>query len=213
MLLRSHYGFEAFYCLPGAGGAHEKGGVEDEVGRFRRQHLTPVPKVAALAELNERLVAIDAAEDARRIEARTTTVGQDFALERVVLRPAPAEPFDPGLMLTPRVDRYGRITVRQCRYSVPAGLIGRRVRVSLRASELVVFDGRREVARHERLIRRGGQALQLDHYLEILTRKPGALAGSTPLAQARARRLFTDAHQAFWDRAGQRTAMGPAPGH
>jgi hypothetical protein len=72
------------------------------------------------------------------------------------------------------------------------------------------FDGRREVARHERLIRRGGRALELDHYLELLTRKPGALAGSTPLAQAGARGLFTEAHQTFWERA--RAAHGDGPG-
>lgn len=201
ILLRSHFGFDAFYCEPGVKGAHEKGGVEGEIGRFRRQHLTPVPKVGSLAELNERLAAIDEAEDARRIGHRSSTVGQGFASERGALRPLPAEAFDPGLSLSPRVDRYARISVRQCRYSVPARLIGAQVRVSLRASQLIVFDGGREVARHERIIRRGGEHLELDHYLEILLRKPGALAGSTPLAQARAAGMFTAAHQAFWDRA------------
>jgi len=42
--MRSHYGFDSFFCLPGIGGAHEKGGVEGEVGRFRRRHLVPCPK-------------------------------------------------------------------------------------------------------------------------------------------------------------------------
>jgi hypothetical protein len=37
--LRSHYRFESFFCLPGKDGAHEKGGVEGEIGRFRRTHL------------------------------------------------------------------------------------------------------------------------------------------------------------------------------
>ena len=37
--LHSHFGFDAFFCEPGAGGAHEKGGVGGEVGRFRRRHL------------------------------------------------------------------------------------------------------------------------------------------------------------------------------
>lgn len=41
VLFRSHYGFDAFYCQPGIDGAHEKGGVEGEVGRFRRQHVCP----------------------------------------------------------------------------------------------------------------------------------------------------------------------------
>jgi len=34
--LRSHYGFDSFFCIPGERGAHEKGGIEGEVGRFRR---------------------------------------------------------------------------------------------------------------------------------------------------------------------------------
>lgn len=195
---RSHYGFDSFYCRPGIDGAHEKGGVEGEVGRFRRNHLVPMPDVATLAELNARLERIDAAEDRRRIDNRTLTVGHDFALEQPRLRPLPVEGIDPGLTLTPRVDRYARVTVRMAHYSVPARLIGRRVKVSLRASELVVFDGRTEVARHARSVRKGSQTLVLDHYLEVLARKPGALPGATALAQARAAGTFTAAHDAFW---------------
>jgi len=51
--LRSHYGFDSFFCQPGVKGAHEKGGVESEIGRFRRRHMVPVPQVASMAELNE----------------------------------------------------------------------------------------------------------------------------------------------------------------
>jgi len=103
------------------------------------------------------------------------TVGQDFALERGLLRPLPAERFPTGLELRPLTDRYARITVRQARYSVPARLIGRRVRVLLGASELKVFDGRLEVARHARSSRKFTDTLVLDHYLEVLLHKPGAL--------------------------------------
>jgi transposase len=42
--LRSWYGFDSFFCRPGKDGAHEKGGVEGEIGRFRRRHLVPVPR-------------------------------------------------------------------------------------------------------------------------------------------------------------------------
>jgi Transposase and inactivated derivatives len=42
---RSHYLFESSFTTPGIEGAHEKGGIEGEVGRFRRRHLTPVPNV------------------------------------------------------------------------------------------------------------------------------------------------------------------------
>jgi len=207
---RSHYGFDAFYCNPGVEGAHEKGGVEGEGGRFRRNHLVPVPQVATMTELNERLVGYDLADDHRRIGTRTLNIGQHFALETDQLRPLPAEVFETGLALTPRVDRYARVTVRQCHYSVPAHLIGHRVRAVLRASELVLFEGRHQVARHERATVRGSQILVLDHYLEVLNRKPGALPGATALVQARAAGVFTSAHEGFW--AAARKAHGDGGG-
>jgi Mu transposase-like protein len=210
LAFRSHYGFDAFYYQPGPGGAHEKGGVEGEGGRFRRTHCVPMPVVDSIAELNDLLGAADARDNGRRIGNRAAAVGTDFTLERNLLRPLPAEPFPAWLTLTPRVDRYARITVRRCQYSVPARLLGRRVRVQLSASELVVFDGRVEVARHERSTAKGGQVLLLDHYLEVLRRKPGALPGATALAQARAAGAFTNEHEAFW--AAARKALGDAAG-
>ena len=147
---RSHHNFDAFYCQPGIDGAHEKGGVEGEGGRFRRTHLVPVPTVATLAELNARLEAYDEADDARRISNRITTVGQDFAEEARLLRPLPVERFEAGLVLTPRVDRHARVTVRQCHYSVPARLIGQGVRVLLRADQLIISCGRRAGLQRDR---------------------------------------------------------------
>jgi transposase len=207
---RAHYGFTSFYCLPGVDGAHEKGGVEGDGGRFRRSHLVPIPRVDTLAELNATLAAADVGDDARHIDGRTTTVGADFTAEAPHLLPLPAERFDCSLSLSTRVDRYARITVRQCRYSVPARLIGARVRVSLSAEQLRVFDGSSLVATHPRLTARGASHLVLDHYLEILAGKPGALPGSTALAQARASGLFTATHEAFW--AAARARHGDADG-
>lgn len=203
---RSHYGFDAFYCTPGVEGAHEKGGVEGEGGRFRRTHLVPMPQVASLRELNTALAGYDAKDDHRRIGNRALTVGAHFAAERDALRPLPAEPFETGLALSPRVDRYARISVRQVHYSVPARLIGARVRVLLRAGQVLIYDGNRLVAAHERSTERGAQVLQLDHYLEVLTRKPGALPGATALVQARASGAFTTTHEAYW--AAARKARG-----
>src|SRR6266702_1170169 len=200
-IFRSHFRFEAFYCEPGLAGAHEKGGVEGEVGYFRRNYLVPVPEVDSLAELNSRIEAAEQAEDARRIGSRIRTIGQDFAAEAPLLVPLPDEPFETGLLLTPRVDRCSQITVRCCRYSVPVRLIGRQVRVVLRAGELIVYDRHEQVGRHERLTVKGAEALVLDHYLEGLMRKPGALAGSTALEQARTSGVFTGAHEALWSAA------------
>ena len=53
--------------------------MEGEVGRFRRRHLVPVPEVASLAELNERLRAACEADLGRRIAGRAETVGEALA--------------------------------------------------------------------------------------------------------------------------------------
>lgn len=206
---REHYGFTAFYCLPGLEGAHEKGGVEGQVGYYRRNRLTPVPVVATLEQLNQRLTVADLEDQGRRIRLRTRTIGEDFAAEAGLLAPLPGDGFGAALTLQPRVSRQATVTVRMNDYSVPARFIGRRLTVTLGTTELVVSDGRTEVARHPRLPGRGGQRLVLDHYLEILLRKPGALAGSEALDQARREGTFTTAHQAFWTAAkagGEETA-------
>jgi hypothetical protein len=62
---------DASYCQPGVDGAHEKGGVEGEGGRFRRNHCVPMPTVDSIAQLNELLAAADAKDDYRRIGYRT----------------------------------------------------------------------------------------------------------------------------------------------
>jgi len=206
--LRSHFGFDAFYCQPGIEGAHEKGGVEGEVGRFRRRHLTPVPKVASLAELNALVAAADAADDARRVAARTETVGQAAARELPLLRSLPDVSFDVTAALSCRVDGKARVCVRQSYYSVPVRLAGRRVAVRLGARSLDVLDGTRVVATHVRSLHKGTEDLVLDHYLEVLARKPGALPGATALAQARAAGVFTGTHQRYWDAARRRLGDG-----
>ena len=203
------FGIESFYCRPGQEGAHEKGGVEGDIGWFRRNHLVPVPVVDSLAELNEKIDRWDAEDDERRVGMRVRA-GDYFAIEQPLLKPLPAEPFETGSLFTARVDRYAQISIRTNHYSVPVRLIGRSVRVVLHASHVVVYDGRAEVCRHERLIAKGGSWLVLDHYLEALVRKPGALPGATALEQARAAGRFTPVHDAWW--AAARKAHGDRDG-
>ena len=208
---RSWYGFEAFYCIPGVEGAHEKGGVEGEIGRFRRGFLVPVPRVRSLAR-------------AERAAGR----GRCWLMTGVISGTGrrawqPISPLSSGSCrrcratgsIPARCCGRGRTSSRgsrvgKCRYSVPARLIGQRVRIQLTANELAVYDGSRKAAVHPRLAASGAEHLDLDHYLEILLRKPGALPGSVPLAQARKAGAFTPAHEALWSAA--RTRLGDGPG-
>jgi hypothetical protein len=121
LAFRSHYGFDAFYCQPGVGGAHEKGGVEGEGGRFRRNHCVPMPVVDSISELNDLIAAADAIDDHRRIANRATTVGRDYLIEKPRLRPLPTAEFPTWLTLerewiaTPG-SQFGSVSTR-CRRS------------------------------------------------------------------------------------------------
>jgi hypothetical protein len=103
------------------------GGVEGQIGWFRRNHLVPVPDVPSIGALNAMIDQWDAGDEARRVGGRARTVGDFLAVERPLLRPLPEEPFETGLWLTPRVDRFAQVMVRNNRYTVPVRLIGRRL--------------------------------------------------------------------------------------
>jgi transposase len=196
--LRSHYLYESQFTLAGIAGAHEKGGVEGEVGRFRRRHLVPVPEVDSLAELNERLEEACLGDLGRRIAGREETVGDAWRREARELRSLPIDDFDATEQASPRVDQKALVTVRQNRYSVPVAFVGRRVGARIGAREVVLFNDGREVARHDRLEGRFGVSARLDHYLELLARKPAALRGSLPLRQERERGRWPGSFDEFW---------------
>ena len=202
--LRSHYGFDSFFCRPGVEGAHEKGGVEGEIGRFRRKAFVPVPSVVSMIELNAHVEAVGVRDDLRHIGSRRLSVADHFQAESVMLQPLPVERFDATTRLSCRVDTKSRVCVRQSWYSVPARYVGRRIDVRLSADGIEVLDGARLVASHTRSAFKGTETLVLDHYLEALARKPGALLNATALARAKACGAFTATHQMLWDTARRR---------
>ena len=207
--LRSHYGFESFFCEPGIGGAHEKGGTEGDIGRFRRNHLVPVPVFDTLHELNVYIASCDTVDDRRFVVGKNTgqpSAGESvhglWVFEQGAMWMLPPERLNASTRLTARVDTKARVCVRNCYYSVPARFVDRRVTVELGAETVTVFGpDTKQVAVHERALHRKAEVLDLDHYLEILWKRPGALPGSTALAQARTSGRFRPEHQQFWDAA------------
>ncbi|MBC7543778.1 MAG: transposase [Candidatus Sericytochromatia bacterium] len=183
--LRSHYLFTAVFCKVGIVGAHEKGGVENAQGRFRRSHLVPIPASQSLDTYNENLSALCQQDDQRIMAGRHETVATAWARELPTLRPLPAEPFSTAIVTMGTVDQHGRIRVAANRYSVPIGLHGLNVEVHLAAKTVAAFHRGQQVAHHDRLTGRDGDSLQLDHCLEVLIQKPGGFVGSLALHQAR----------------------------
>jgi transposase len=208
--LRSHYLFVSAFMTPGIEGAHQKGGVEGEVGRHRRNHLVPVPQVVDLAELNGMLLAGCETDFARRIDGRPVSVGESWAVERPLLLGLPAERYDACESAAPRVDAKSLVTIRQNRYSVPVALAGLKVSARVGAREITINHSGREVARHERLHGKAQTSAQLDHYLELLQRKPGGMEHSVALHQERDRGAWPDCFDEFWARLTERYGRSDA---
>ena len=208
--MRSHYGFESFFCLPGVKGAHEKGGVEGEVGRFRRRHMVPVPTsppwrcwTSWWPEATSGTTSATSSPGASLWPSTSRPSGR-------CSWPCRTSPSRWSSHLTCRVDTKARICVRQSFYSVPVRYAGRRIDVRLGA------DSRAGHGRHER--RRppssgprqrgpGTRPRPLPGGPPHQARGPGR--GQCPGGRPEGWRLHP-VHQRFWD--GARRKLGDQEG-
>jgi transposase len=193
---RSHWQFEASFCTPGEG--HEKGGVEGEVGTFRRNHFVPVPEARDLDDLNAMLLAGCREDESRVIDGREQTVGEAHAIERQQLLPLAHEGFDLVEVSFGQINGLGCVKVRTNAYSAPL-LPGTTAQINLSAATVEVWYQGRCVARHARSYGRHQQVLDLEHYLDVLEHKPGAFAGSKPLEQWRRAGRWPTSYDLFWN--------------
>ena len=194
---RSHWGFASEFCTPGAG--HEKGGIEGEAGYFRRNHWVPIPDAPDLAALNAQLLTACQADQQRVIAGRSEPVGVLMQRERPHLLPLAATGFDLAEVSFPTVDGLGRVRVRTNAYSVPRRP-GTAVEARVYPTRVELWHGGQPIAAHVRCYGRQQEVLDLEHYLDVLAHKPGALAGATPLAQWRAQGRWPACYDALWTR-------------
>lgn len=193
---RSHYGYEGSFCNPYAG--HEKGGVEGEVGRFRRNHLVPVPQFDSLEALNLWLEEECRRDEKRHIEGHALSVEAGLIFERVALLPKPVELFDLAEECFPLVDGKGCVRVKTNLYSTPLSP-HTRCRVRLLPTCIEVWFAGRKAAEHERCYLKRQEVYNLEHYLDVLERKPGAFSGSKPLHQWRAEGRWAAEFDRLWE--------------
>jgi hypothetical protein len=92
-------------------------------------------------------------------------------------------------------------------YSVPLKP-GTVVEVRVYSSVVEFHHNGVRVAQHERSYDRARQILDLEHYLDVLDKKPGAMAGSTPLQQWRQAGRWPACLDAIWRELEQRHGKG-----
>lgn len=197
MAFRSHWRFAAEFCTPGEG--HEKGGIEGEGGYFRRNHLVPVPRAGDLDTLNAMLLTACRSDEARILDGRSETVGAAMAIERGHLLSCPTEGVELAETVFALVDKQGCVTVKTNFYSAPVRA-GTRVEARAHPLHVEIWHAGRLIARHERCHSRRQYVLDLEHYLDVLSHKPGAFAGSKPLAQWREAGRWPACYDELWTR-------------
>lgn len=195
--LSMYYQFGFRFCNVMRG--NEKGHVERSVEYIRRKVFGHREEFDSRDEANAYLLEGCLDLNGREQVSKGKSAMELLAEERAYLGACPPVGFECGEWKSLRVDKYSTINVSNNFYSVPDDLVGRMVDVKVYPGHLLVHYQQRERCRHERRYTHFGWYIELEHYLETLRRKPGALAGSLALRQAQSglRRLY-DRH--FKDR-------------
>lgn len=196
--MRSHYLFSSNFCLPGLRGAHEKGGVECGVGRFRRSYFVPVPKVSGLKELNSQLLKFCQKNDQRTIIGKTSPIIENWNAEVPKLGILPTEAFSATDVITARVNNKSLVTIKGSRYSVPVCYVGQNVEAQVHTEKIIIIKQNKIIAEHQRCYEQHKMIVELTHYLSLLRHKPGGLPGSLALKQARDNGKWPNIFERYW---------------
>ena len=80
-----------------------------------------------------------------------------------------------------RVDKYSCIMYKQNRYSVLYKYVGQIVLVKVYANKIIIFSDNIKITEHVRTFGLFNWNIKLEHYLNILHKKSGALENSTAM--------------------------------
>ena len=204
---RSHWGFQTEFCNPARG--NEKGGVEGEVGYFRRNHLVPVPTVARSGkQLNEPVAQVCQQDEQRRIAERRPTSARRCGSNASICCRCPRKDSSWRRNQFPDGGWPG---LRECGLTSTRCPCERaRVASETAAAYVEIWQEGECVARHERSFGRYQQVLDLEHYLDVLEKKPGALAGSTPLGSGENAGRWPASFDRLWESLSNGTANSRA---
>jgi transposase len=180
---RSHYLFESHFCTPGQG--HEKGRVEKGVGFARRNFMVPVPKFATFKELNDHLLASCLADDQRRVDRQTKTIGEAWEEEKPHLLPLPKHDHDCCITRSVVLNPYSQVEFETNRYSVPSDQAYRNLVLKAYPFRVNVLHLKKTIASHPRCYGQKQDIFDPLHYLPLLEQRPGAFEHAKPIRRWR----------------------------
>jgi hypothetical protein len=154
--------------------------------------------VRSWEELNAFLGEASKRDEQRIIGERSQSVGAGMCLEREHLLPLAEEGFQLASIHFPTVNSSRCARVLTNFYSVPVA-VGSEVQAKVYAAEVEFWQEGKCIARHDRCFSRQKKVLNLEHYLDVLSKKPGALAGSSALEQWRAQGRWPASFDQLWE--------------
>ena len=181
MRMTNFYHFAFRFCNARAG--WEKGHVERSVEIVRSRAFKPRTKFDSIEDAQAWLTKVCTQMNGE--VGSISTQNKVFRLREDLdaLMPYPGEMgcFE---LVECSVDKLSTIVYKYSHYSVPDNLNGQTVLVKVYSEKLVVYDNtHKKVAEHERSYLKNDWKININHYINTLLRKPGALPGSTALSQ------------------------------
>ena len=174
-----YYSYQAVFCNTAKG--NEKGGVEGVIGYTRRNFMVPVPKVNDFEELNEMLLESCLKYQHKKPGERKLTVSELLSEEQKHLIPLPDDSFPAWKSKSVKVDHYSTVRFESNRYSVPTDYGYRDLELRASSYGIGIFDKTRLVCEHKRSYDADQWILEPNHYLKLLSRKPGAFERARPV--------------------------------
>lgn len=179
--LTNFYRFGYRFCNARAG--WEKGHVERSVEIVRSRAFKPRTKFDSIEDAQEWLDKI--CNQMNGEAGSISTSNKVFKLREDIdaLMPYPGEMgcFE---LIECSVDKLSTFVYKYAHYSVPDDLVGQKVLVKVYSEKMVVYNNdHKKVAEHERSYIKNDWKVDINHYINTLLRKPGALSGSTALMQ------------------------------
>ncbi len=176
---RSYYLFESNYCNPAQ--AHEKGGVENDVGYAQRNFMTPLLGVGSYEELNAILWKACQDNLHRRVRGQLASVAELLADERGKFLPLPGELFPASVSYPVKPNGYSQVELDTNRYSVPAEHGNDQLVLRAYPFRVEILLGKDVIAVHPRCFGHEQDILDPLHYLTLLEQRPGAFEHAKPL--------------------------------
>ncbi|MDD3041266.1 IS21 family transposase [Bacteroides sp.] len=176
----AHYAFKTDFCNIASG--NEKGLVENLVGYARRNFMVPVPRVASLEELNKKLMQ-DCLNyrNNHKVESHSLSVKEAYDEEWYSLSQIPAYRFDTSRTATPSVGDYSTVRFDKNNYSVPVRYLRKTIIAKGYANKVCFFYDNEIIATYDRIYGSGKTEYRLEHYLDLLERKPRSVFQAKPV--------------------------------